>query len=109
VATERPEESGEGQEPKHLSVAYTLMNADLAEKIKSLIAEHFGIEPDKLTPETEIASFGIDSLAMIEFMFQMEEKFNVRMADSRVPLVTVADVIAEIERTVREQQPAQAA
>jgi len=85
------------------------MNADLAEKIKSLIAEHFGIEPDKLTPETEIASFGIDSLAMIEFMFQMEEKFNVRMADSRVPLVTVADVIAEIERTVREQQPAQAA
>jgi acyl carrier protein len=85
------------------------MNTDLANKIKSLIAEHFGIEPDKLTPETDIASFGIDSLAMIEFMFQMEEKFNIRMADSRVPLVTVADVIAEIERAVRDQQPTQAA
>ena len=85
------------------------MNDDLADKIKSLIAEHFGIEPDKLTPETEIASFGIDSLAMIEFMFQMEEKFNIRMADSRVPLVTVADVVAEIERAVRDQQPTQAA
>jgi acyl carrier protein len=85
------------------------MNTDLASKIKSLIAEHFGIEPDKLTPETDIASFGIDSLAMIEFMFQMEEKFNIRMADSRVPLVTVADVIAEIERAVRDQQPTQAA
>jgi acyl carrier protein len=85
------------------------MNDDLADKIKSLIAEHFGIEPDKLTPETEIASFGIDSLAMIEFMFQMEEKFNIRMADSRAPLVTVADVVAEIERAVRDQQPTQAA
>lgn len=85
------------------------MNADLADRIKSLIAEHFGIEPDKLTPVTEIASFGIDSLAMIEFMFQMEEKFNIRMADSRAPLLTVADVIAEIERAVREQQPTQAA
>lgn len=85
------------------------MSADLADKIKSLIAEHFGIEPDKLTPETEIASFGIDSLAMIEFMFQMEEKFKIRMADSRAPLVTVADVIAEIERAVREQQPTPAA
>jgi len=41
-------------------------------------------------------------------MFQMEEKFNVCMADSRAPLVTVADVVAEIERAVREQQPAQA-
>jgi acyl carrier protein len=85
------------------------MNADLAVKIKSMIAEHFGIEPDKLTPGTDIASFGIDSLAMIEFMFQMEEKFNIRMADSRAPLVTVADVVAEIERAVREQQPSQAA
>ncbi len=85
------------------------MNANLADRIKTLIAEHFGIEPDKLTPETQIASFGIDSLAMIEFMFQMEEQFNIRMADSRAPLVTVADVVAEIERAVREQQPAQAA
>jgi len=85
------------------------MNDDLADKIKSLIAEHFGIEPDKLTPETEIASFGIDSLSMIEFMFQMEEKFNIRMVDSRAPLVTVADVVAEIERAVRDQQPTQAA
>jgi len=84
------------------------MNADLADRIKGLIAEHFGIDLSKLTPETEIASFGIDSLAMIGFMFQMEEKFNVRMADSRAPLVTVADVVAEIERAVREQQPAQA-
>jgi len=84
------------------------MNADLADKIKGLIAEHFGIDLEKLTPETEVASFGIDSLAMIEFMFQMEEKFNIRMADSRAPLVTVADVVAEIERAVREQQPAQA-
>jgi acyl carrier protein len=79
------------------------MNAELASQIKGLIAEHFGIEPEKLAPETEIASFGIDSLAMIEFMFQMEEKFNIRMADSRAPLVTVADVIAEIERTINAQ------
>ena len=85
------------------------MNHDLADRIKALIGEHFGIEPDKITPETEIASFGIDSLAMIEFMFQMEEKFNIRRADSRAPRVTVGDVVAEIERTVRDQQPTQAA
>ena len=85
------------------------MNAELAAKIKALISEHFGIEPEKLAPETEIASFGIDSLAMIEFMFEMEEKLNIRMADSRAPLVTVADVINEIERAVIAQQPTQAA
>jgi len=85
------------------------MNPDLTQKIQALISEHFGIDPDKITPATEIASFGIDSLGMIEFMFQMEEKFNIRMADSRAPLLTVADVVAEIERAVRGQPSAQPA
>lgn len=80
------------------------MDADLGQKIRALIAQHFGIDADKLRPETEIASLGIDSLAMIEFMFQMEDKFDVRMADSRTPLVTVGDVVAEIQNTVRAQR-----
>ena len=85
------------------------MNTDLKNDVKSLIAEHFGIDIAKLTPETEIASLGIDSLSMIEFMFQMEEKFNVQMADTRAPLVTVADVVAEIERALAVQGLPQAA
>jgi acyl carrier protein len=85
------------------------MNQGPADQIKMLIAEHFGIEVDKLTPETEVASLGIDSLSMIEFMFQMEEKFNIRMSDSRAPLATVGDVISEIERTIQSQHLAHAA
>jgi len=84
------------------------MSTDLTTGVKSLIAEHFGLDIAKLTPETDIASLGIDSLSMIEFMFQMEEKFNVHMADTRAPLTTVADVIAEIERAVSAQGQAQA-
>jgi acyl carrier protein len=85
------------------------MSNDLSTDIKAMIAEHFGIETGKLTGETEIASLGIDSLSMIEFMFQMEEKFSIHMADSRAPMVTVADVVAEIERAVAAQQLPQAA
>lgn len=80
------------------------MNDELPQKIRGMIAEHFGLDVDKLSPETEIASLGIDSLAMIEFMFEMEERLKIRMSDSRAALATVADVIAEIERAVREQQ-----
>ncbi len=83
------------------------MSTDLAQSITNLISEHFGIETNKLTPDTEIADLGIDSLGMIEFMFQMEEKFKIRLADSRQPLVTVADVVAEIGRAVRAQQNGQ--
>jgi acyl carrier protein len=85
------------------------MEIDLTSNIKALIGEHFGIEPDQLTGQVPIADLGIDSLGMIEFMFQMEEKFNIHMADSRTPLTTVADVIAEIERAVAGRQACQAA
>jgi len=85
------------------------METDLMQQIQSQIAEHFGIDPDKLGPATEVASLGIDSLAMIEFMFQMEERFHIRMADSRASLRTVADVVAEIERAISVQRVAPAA
>jgi len=85
------------------------MSTDLKNDITTMIAEHFGIDIAKLSPEADVASLGIDSLSMIEFMFQMEEKFNIQMADTRAPLATVADVIAEIERALTLQavpQPA---
>ena len=85
------------------------MSNDLKNDVTSMIGEHFGIDIAKLSPETEIASLGIDSLSMIEFMFQMEEKFNVQMADTRAPLATVADVVAEIERALAAQSLSQAA
>jgi len=81
------------------------MEAGIADRIRASIAEHFGIDPGRLTPDMRIDALGIDSLAMIEFMFQMEDKFKIRMADSRTPLVTVGDVVAEIERSVHEQRP----
>lgn len=83
------------------------MSADLTDRIRLLIAEHFGIDLNTLRPETQITGLGIDSLAMIEFMFEMEEKFNIRMADSRAPLLTVADVVSEIQGALRKQTPAQ--
>ncbi len=85
------------------------MSTEVSKEIKALIAEHFGLDPSKLDGATEIASLGIDSLSMIEFMFQMEERFSIQMVDSRAPMLTVADVVAEIERAVVSQRVPQAA
>jgi acyl carrier protein len=82
------------------------MDQELESQIKRMIADHFGIDAERLAADTEVASLGIDSLGMIEFMFEMEDKLKIRMSDSRAPLLTVSDVIAEIDRAVREQHPA---
>lgn len=85
------------------------MSNDPQGDIKAMIAQHFDIDIARLAPDTDIAGLGIDSLSMIEFMFQVEEKFHIQMADTRVPLNTVADVIAEIERALAARSVPQAA
>ncbi len=70
----------------------------LQQKLKEMIAEEFSISIDKLTPEATVESLGIDSLGLIDFMFKVEDELGVDMPDSRTPLLTLADVYAEIAK-----------
>jgi acyl carrier protein len=73
-------------------------NSELREKLKQMIAEEFTIPIEKLTPEATMESLGIDSLALIDFMFNVEDKLGIEMPDSRAPLTTLGEVYAEIEK-----------
>jgi acyl carrier protein len=85
--------------------ASNLPAPELAARINAMIAAHFDLDIDRLAPETEVASLGIDSLGMIEFMFEMEDKLGVKMLESRVPPATVQQVIDEIGRALHAQNP----
>ena len=63
-----------------------------------MISEEFSIPVEKLTPEATMESLGIDSLSLIDFIFDIEDKLKLNMPDSRTPLKTLADVFAEIEK-----------
>ena len=76
------------------------MNPELNAKITAMIAERFAIAPELLLPEATMESLGIDSLAVIEFMFDVEDQFKIRLADSREPLKTLRDVFDEIAKAV---------
>ena len=75
-----------------------LNHAELREKLKGMISEEFKIPLEQLTPEATMDSLGIDSLSLIDFIFDVEDKLKLEMPDSRTPLKTLADVYAEIEK-----------
>ena len=52
---------------------------DTYEKVKSLMVGEFQIDPQAITPETELSELGVDSLAALEFVFVLEEKFDFTM------------------------------
>ena len=69
------------------------MNSDLI----NLFSETFDISGDKLLPGATLESLGLDSLAVIEFLFQIEDKFGIQIPDQANPPRTLDEMIQLIE------------
>ena len=69
------------------------------EKIKSIIAEQLGVNPEEVTPEASfIDDLGADSLDTVELIMALEEEFNVEIPDEDAEkMQTVGDAIKYIE------------
>jgi acyl carrier protein len=76
------------------------MNSDARQEVCEAISAHFGVPIEKLQPEATMESLNIDSLSMIEFLFDMEDKLGINLGDSREPLKTLGDVFNEIDKAV---------
>lgn len=74
--------------------------------VREMLVDQFELDPAIVTPEAALEELKIDSLAAIEFMFLVEEKFNVNAPMERVNLRTVRDVATEIDRLILEQDSA---
>ncbi len=72
---------------------FDVMNPDLV----SLFAETFGIAGEKLLPGATLESLGLDSLAVIEFLFQIEDQFHIQIPDQASPPRTLDEMMQLIE------------
>jgi acyl carrier protein len=60
------------------------------ELIRDLLVPR-GIVPDSVTPDATLESLGIDSLAVVEMLFQVEMRLHITLPDSRAPVATVGE------------------
>ena len=77
------------------------MNSDLI----NLFAETFGIAEDRLLPDATLESLGLDSLAVIEFLFQIEDKFGIQIPDQANPPRTLDEIVQMIEPLMPQGNP----
>jgi acyl carrier protein len=73
--------------------------SEVADKVKNIVAEHFGIEESKVTPEASfIDDLGADSLDTVELLMTFEEAFSIEIPeDAAEKISTVKDAIDYIE------------
>ena len=71
--------------------------SEVAEKVKSIIAEHLGIDDlEKITNDAKfIDDLGADSLDTVELVMAFEEAFDVEIPDEKAEkILTVGDAIS---------------
>ena len=75
------------------------MSNEIKPKIKKIVADHLGIEEEKVTEEASfIDDLGADSLDTVELEMAFEEEFGSEISDSEAEkILTVGDAIKFIE------------
>ena len=71
--------------------------------IQRMMVEQFDLKLENLTPDATLESLGLDSLSVIEFMFNLEDELRIKLPDERVEIKTLQDVTNLVDRIVAEQ------
>ena len=81
-----------------------------SDALREILDENFGIPAERLQPDTTLAELEIDSLAVIEVLFAVEERFGITVpaapASSSQSLQTFGDIVAYVDRLIAEQRTA---
>lgn len=75
------------------------------ERLKKLFEAKFEFNVEELQPSTTIELLGIDSLDMIEFMFEIENEFNIKIPDREFKVTTIQEMVEAVDRFVAQQHP----
>src|SRR6202008_2319295 len=84
--------------------------SDIGERVKKIVVEHLGVEPDKVTDNASfIDDLGADSLDTVELVMAFEEEFGCEIPDDAAEtILTVGDAVKFLEKNAKSCPPAAA-
>ena len=73
------------------------------DSVRQLLASFLKLPPARLQPDTRLDELGLDSLAAVELIFEIEERFGVRVPSERAAEFLSVRAIAEGVRALQAQ------
>ena len=81
--------------------------------VSSVLVENFHLDPALVQPQTALDQLGLDSLALMEFVFAVEDRFEVRIPEDRLDPrqagITLAQLASLLDETVAARPPSDVA
>ena len=79
------------------------------QSVQAILKANFDLPDEVMQPEARLEDLEIDSLAVIEVMFAVEEEFGITVpsepAAMQTQMKTISDLVAYVDKLIAEQHP----
>lgn len=73
------------------------------ERLQDILIRDYEVAREAISADAALEPFGVDSLGMMELLFEIEKEFGITIPNEPVELGTVGQVVTYIDRLVAEQ------
>ena len=83
------------------------MDTTTFKRLQTILTDKFSVPPEKIRPDATLESLGLDSLDLIELLFEVEEAFDIRVPQdgaSAIKAATVQDIVDNVDKLVSSPQ-----
>jgi len=71
--------------------------------IREFLKDRLGVEPENVVPDASLADLGVDSLMMLELMFEFEDRCGITLSSDLKSPKTVGEMVTLMDRLRSEQ------
>jgi acyl carrier protein len=76
------------------------------ETLAAILTDQFRVHPQEMDPEKALASLELDSLAVVELLFALQQELGVRIGEDEVtPRHTLQELVDTLERKLEQKPP----
>jgi len=77
-----------------------------SERIANILTSKYHVPADRIAPDATLESLGLDSLDLIELLFEVEDEFHIRVPQEGGPAVkasTLQDIVNTVDTLVAQE------
>ena len=67
------------------------------QQLQGMIHKKYGLDAAKLDPQTSMREAGVDSLALVEFLFEVEDHFKISVPEEHNQIDTLAELAVVVD------------
>ena len=69
--------------------------------LAQVLSEKYDVDREAISPEATLSELGLDSLTVVEVLFDVEDEFDIEVPEERATFQTFAEAAALVEELVQ--------